>query len=160
MINRGSTLTLKAVLLLIGLGVLFLLLWFPQIEGRNANSDPISLYFNDPFLAYIYLTFSPFFIALYQAIKLLHLIEKNKFFSEGAVKALRNIKYCVIAFIGFLTLLMPWVFMFAQQDDAPGLVVIAIVIILASGVIATGVAVAQKLLQSAVDLKSENDLTV
>lgn len=160
MINKSSTLTLKAFLLLIGAGVLFLLLWFPQIEGRNANSDPVSLYFNDPFLAYIYLSFSPFFIAIYQAIKLLHLIEKNKFFTEKAVKSLRNIKYCIIAFIGFLTLIMPWVFMFAQDDDAPGVVVIAAVVILASAVIATGVAVAQRLLQNAVDLKSENDLTV
>jgi|SRR3989344_8325960 len=160
MLKKSSTSFLKVVILLIGLPVLGLLLWFPQVEGRNANSDPISLYFNDPFLAYVYLSFVPFFVALYQAFKLLGYIEQDKVFSQVSVKALRNIKYCIVAFIGFISLIMPWIMMFAQDDDAPGVVLIPLVIIFASAVIATAVAVAQRLLQKAVDLKSENDLTV
>ena len=160
MLKRTSTTFLKIVIFLIALPVLAGLLWFPQVEGRNANSDPISLYFNDPFLAYVYLSFIPFFIALYQAFKLLGYIEKDKVFSEVSVKALRNIKYCIVAFIGFITLIMPWIMMFAEDDDAPGVVLIPLVIIFASAVIATAVAIAQRLLQKAVDLKSENDLTV
>ena len=55
---------------------------------------------------------------------------------------------------------MPYVFYVADQDDAPGVVAIGLVIIGASFVIATAAAVFQKLVQNAVDIKSENDLTV
>jgi hypothetical protein len=46
------------------------------------------------------------------------------------------------------------------NDDPAGFIVIGLVVIFTSAVIATAAAVFQKLLQNAVDLKSENDLTV
>ena len=48
----------------------------------------------------------------------------------------------------------------AEIDDAPGIIVIGLVIIFASMVIAVFAAVLQRLLQEAIDIKSENDLTV
>ncbi len=160
--KRGSTLFLKLVLLLIGAGVLTALLWFPQTEGRNRNSDPISLYFNDPFLAYIYATFISFFVGLYQAFRLLGYIEQNKAFSEASVKALRNIKYCSLIFGGLIAAAIPVIMYMAKQsqDDAAGGIMMGLVIIFASLVVATAAAVFQRLLQNAVDIKSENDLTV
>lgn len=158
--KKGSTLFLKLVLILIGLIVLAWMLFFPQVEGRNQNSDPISLYFNDPFLAYVYIASIPFFIGLYQAFKLLGHIEHNKAFSEVSVKALRNIKYCAIALVCFIVPVMPWIVMFAQDDDSPGVVLIALVVTFTIAVVATAAGVFQKLLQNAVDIKSENDLTV
>ena len=50
--------------------------------------------------------------------------------------------------------------MIAQWDDAPGLALIDLVIIGASMVIAVFAAVLQRLLQEAIDIKTENDLTV
>lgn len=157
--KRGSTLFLKVVLLLIGTAVLTALIWLPQLEGRATNLDLISIYL-DPVIIYSFIAFSPFFVALYQAVRLLGFIEQNKAFSQVAVNTLRNIKYCSLSFIGFMSLAVPWLLSMAQEDDAPGAVVILVVLIFATVVIATGVAVAQKLLQNAVDLKSENDLTV
>src|SRR6188508_2216069 len=90
--NRGSILFLKAVLVLIGIGALALLLWEPHLEGRNAHATLFEIYFNDPFLAYAYLASIPFFVALYQAFKLLGYIGQNKALSQATVKALRTIK--------------------------------------------------------------------
>lgn len=157
--NQGSTLFLKVVLLLIGAAVLSALIWFPQLEGRATNLDLIGIY-SDALIIYSFIVFIPFFIAIFQAIKILGLIEKNKVFSKVAVKALRNIKYCALSFIGLIALVIPSMMRIAQEDDAPGAVGILFVLIFATVVIATGVAVAQQLLQNAVDMKSENDLTV
>lgn len=157
--KRSSTVFLKFVLLLIGIVVLTYLLWFPQTEGRATNLDLISIY-KDPFIIYIYITFIPFFAALYQSFKLLGYIEQDKVFSEISVNALKNIKYCAVAFIGFIAFALVWIRMMAGDDDPAGAIAIGLIMIFASSVIATGVAVAQRLLQSAVDLKSENDLTV
>ena len=48
----------------------------------------------------------------------------------------------------------------AELDDAPGLGVIALAFVCMPLVIATFAAVLEKLLQNAIDIKSENDLTV
>jgi hypothetical protein len=157
--KKGSTLFLKVVVLLIAIGVLTGLIWFPQAEGRAVNLDLISIY-TDPFIIYSYIASIPFFVALYQAIKLLGLVEQNRVFSQIAVKILQNIKYCAILFIVFIVGAMPQIIKFADYDDAPGVTMMGLVVIFTSTVIATGVAVFQKLLQNAVDIKSENDLTV
>jgi len=55
---------------------------------------------------------------------------------------------------------MPLFYLFAEKDDAPGVILIGMVIIFASMVIAVFAAVLQKLLKNVLDIKSENDLTV
>ena len=50
------------------------------------------IYFKDPFLAYAYIASIPFFVALYQAFKVLGYAGQNKVFSQAAVKAMRTIK--------------------------------------------------------------------
>lgn len=142
------------------IGALAIMLWLPQIEGRNANSDWLSLYFNDPFLAYIYLGTVPFFTALYQALKLITYIEQNRTFSQDSVNVLKNIKYCAISIIVLMAGAIAIVFKNAGQDDPAGFVAIGLVVIFATVVIGTFAAVLQKLFQNALDIKSENDLVV
>jgi len=36
--KRGSTIFVQVVIALLGVGVLALLLWEPQVEGRNVNA--------------------------------------------------------------------------------------------------------------------------
>lgn len=57
--------------MLIGIGALGLMLWEPHIEGRNEHVTLFEIYFKDQFLAYAYLVSVPFFVALYQAFKVL-----------------------------------------------------------------------------------------
>jgi hypothetical protein len=157
--KKGSTLFLKFVLCLIAAGVLAGMIWFPQTEGRAANLDLISIY-SDPFIIYIYIGSTPFFVGLYQAFKLLNLIDANKAFSQGAVNTLKNMKFASLSLIGFIALAMLYIRFAAGGDDPAGPTALGILVVFATTVIATAAAVFQKLLQNAVDLKAENDLTV
>jgi len=157
--KKGSTLFLKVVILLIAISVLAGLIWFPQTEGRATNLDLISIY-TDPFIIYIYIASIPFFVGLYQAFKLLNFIDANKAFSQGAVNTLRNMKFASLSLIGFIALAEFYIRFFAHGDDPAGPTALGILASFAVAVIATAAAVFQKLLQNAVDLKSENDLTV
>jgi cytochrome bd-type quinol oxidase subunit 2 len=157
--KRGSTIFLQVIIVLIGVGALTLLLWEPHVEGRNAHATLFQIYFNDPFLAYAYIASISFFVALYQAFKVLGYVGSNKVFSQAAVKALRTIKYCAIAIIGFVAVGEIFILL-NKSDDRAGGVFMGILITFGSVVIATAAAMFARILQSAVDIKSENDLTV
>ena len=157
--KRGSTLFLKIVLLLMAVGVFAGMIWFPQAEGRAAGLDVISIY-ADPFIIYLYIASIPLFVGLYQAFKLLNFIDANKAFSQAAVNTLKNMKFASLSLIGFIVLAEFYIHFFAHGDDPAGPTMIGIIVSFAVAVIATAAAVFQKLLQNAVDIKSENDLTV
>lgn len=156
---RSSTFFLKGVLFLIAIGALAGMIWFPQTEGRATHLDLISIY-RDPFILYGYLASIPFFVGLYQAFKLLNLIDADKAFSQGAVNTLKNMKFAFLSLIGFIALAELYIHFFAHGDDPAGPTALGILASFAAIVIATVAAVFQKLLQNAVDIKSENDLTV
>jgi cytochrome bd-type quinol oxidase subunit 2 len=102
----------------------------------------------------------PFFIALYQAFKVLGYVGQNKVFSEAAIKALRTIKYCAIAIVGFVAVEEVFILLHHGRDDPAGGVFMGVLITFGSIVIATAAAMFERILQNAVDIKSENDLTV
>ena len=159
--KKISTIFLQVVIVLIGIGVLALMLWEPRLEGRNVDATLFETYFKDPFLVYAYISSITFFVALYQAFTLLRYIGQNKVFSQAAVNALRNIKYCAISLVGFIIGAEAYFFIVVRgKDDIAGGVMMGLLMIFLSAVIATAAAVFEKLLQSAVDIKSENNLTV
>jgi len=159
--RRSSTIFLQVVIVLIGLGALALMLWEPHLEGRNAHATPFEIYFKDPFLAYAYLASIAFFVALFQAFRLLGYIGRNHVFSLDSVRALRTIKYCAIALVVMVGGALAYLFIAVRgKDDIAGGVAMGVFMIFVSTVIATAAAVFERLLQNAVDLKSENDLTV
>jgi hypothetical protein len=157
--NFGATLFLRAVLVLIGLGVLAFLLVEPHLEGRNAHATPFEIYFKDPFLAYIYVASIPFFVGLFHALKVLGYADRNKEFSPSTVRSVRIIKYCAIALAGFVAGAEVFIIM-NESDDRAGGVAMGVFIAFVSILVATAMAVLERTLQKAVDLKSENDLTV
>lgn len=159
--QKGSTVFLQVVIVLVGIGALALMLWEPHLEGRNARATLVQIYFHDPFLAYAYVASIAFFIALYQAFKLLGYVGRGNVFSQGSLKALRTIKRCAMSLVGFLLGAEAYFFLVRRgQDDIAGGVMMGLFLIFISLVVATAAAVFEKTLQSAVDLKSENDLTV
>ena len=159
--KRSSTIFLQVVITLLGVGVLAALLWEPQVEGRNVHATQFEIYFKDPFLAYIYVAFVPFFVGLYQAIKMLGYVRRDEAFSPRAVRALRTIKYCAIAVAIFILGAEAYIFIFVRgTDDVAGGVMMGVFIIFVSAVIGTAAAVFERILQNAVDIKSENDLTI
>ena len=157
--KRASTVFLQIVVVLIGIGALAFLLLEPRVEGRNAHATNFEIYFKDSFLAFAYVASIPFFVALYQAFKVLGYARQNKIFTPEAVKALRTIKYCAMAIIGFVVVSVVFMLKGDPEDRPPG-VMMRLVITFGSIVVATGAAIFERILQNAVDIKSENDLTV
>jgi hypothetical protein len=159
--KSGSTIFLRVVILLMGAIALFLcFLILPAIYSEWAQAFPEAAYMQYPFLIGLAATTIPFFIALHQTLKLLHYIDANKAFSEASVKALANIKYCAIAFSILYAAVLPVFYFLRGEVDAPGVMGIGVIMTFAPLVIAVFAAVLQKLLQSAIDIKKENDLTV
>lgn len=155
-----STLFLKIAIILIGTPVLaigifglFDLYKYPL----NLNNHELILL---PIIIGIYVTAIPFYFALYQAFKLLCYIDKGNAFSELSVKALKNIKYCAISISIFYIIILPVCMFYSRKYDFPGLVIMGMVSSFTSVVISVFAAVLQKLLKEAIDIKSENDLTV
>ncbi len=157
----GSTLFLRAVIALMGLGVLTFCIFLPiivQEEGAAAQGGVA--YTTYILIGILYLTAVPFFIGLFQGFKMLHYIDKGNAFSALSANALRRIKYCAVTVGVIWASLFLLIFRFAQDDDAPGVILIFLVIMFAPFAIATFAAVLEKLLRSAIELKSENELTV
>ena len=157
-LKRTSTAFLQAVIVLIGIGALAFLLWEPHVEGVNAHATLFQMYFNT-FVAYAFIASIPFFVALYQAFKLLGYVGQNKVFSREAVKALRTMKYCALVIIGFVAVSV--IFMIGgDREDRPAGLFMRILVTFPAIIVATAAAISERILQNAVDLKSENDLTV
>lgn len=158
LMKRSSTAFLQMVIVLIGIAALAFLLWEPHVEGVNAHATLFEMYFNS-FVAYVYIGSIPFFVALYQAFKLLGYAGRNEVFSQRSVRALRTLKYCALAIIGVVAVSV-FFMIGGDRDDRPAGVFMRVLITFPSIVVAAAAAMFERILQNAVDMKSENDLTV
>lgn len=93
-------------------------------------------------------------------LKLLRLIDQKQTFSEEAVFTLKRIKQCALTITGIYILTMPFIYLFAEKDDAPGAIIIGMVPLFVSFVVAVFASLLQKLFKNALEIKTENDLTV
>ncbi len=152
---KRETFFLKLSVLAFGLLILGLCVF---ALPAGIASDRVGYY--RPILLGLYVPAIPFFFAIYQAMKLLGYIDHGTAFSEPSVKALKYIKYCGLSISGLFLVGMPYVYYAADRDDAPGVIVVGLAIIFVSFAVAMAAGVFQKLVQNAVDIKSENDLTV
>ncbi|WP_236668601.1 DUF2975 domain-containing protein [Hymenobacter rubidus] len=129
-------------------------------EGRAANLDWVGIY-SDPFILYGYAASIAFFVALYKAFKLLKYIGRNEVFSLNSVGALKSIKYCALVLCASIVTAGISIKIFHNKaDDPAGFLAMCMVISFVSIVVATAAAIFERILQNAIDLKSENDLTI
>ncbi|MDB5019549.1 MAG: hypothetical protein JWQ28_676 [Pedobacter sp.] len=158
--KRASIIFLQTVIVLFGIVVLAILIRAPLTEGRAANLDLFSIY-ADPFILYGYAASIAFFVALYKAFKLLGYIRQNNVFSSNSVGALKSIKYCAIALSILIVAAGIYIILFHDKDDDPaGFISLCVLTTFVSIIVATTAAIFEKILQNAIDLKSENDLTI
>src|SRR3989338_8526360 len=139
--KKGSTMFLQVVIVALGIVALIVMIRFPLTEGRAVNLDLFSIY-SDPFIIYGYVASIAFFVALYQAFKLLGYIGQNKIFSLNSVKALRTIKYCAIALSILIVMAAIYIRLSfsvtsVTDDDPAGFIAVSIVATFISIVIAT-----------------------
>ncbi|MCU5707582.1 DUF2975 domain-containing protein, partial [Bacillus wiedmannii] len=152
---------LKTAIILIGIPVFALCIFLiPNIGNYAADLYPDIAYIKYLVLINLYATVIPFYFALYQAFKLVSYIDKGNAFSKLSVRALKKIKQCAVTISVLYVIGMPLFYLIAERDDAPGIIIIGMLLIFASMVIAVFAAVLQRLLKDAIDIKSENDLTV
>jgi hypothetical protein len=130
------------------------MLWEPHLEGANVGATAFETYFQDPFLAYVYLASIPFFVALYKAFKLLGYIRENRAFAPESVLALRTIKRCALSLIGLIMVAEIWIRLaWDGKDDMAGGVAMGAVAIFISTIIAAKASVLEGILQNRVDIK-------
>jgi hypothetical protein len=158
--KRVSTIFLQIVIMLIAVVAIIIMIRFPLMEGRAKNLNLFQVY-ADPFILYGYVSSIAFFVALYKAFRLLGYIGQNKIFTSQSVGALKSIKYCAIV----LSVLIASAGLFIKvshdkEDDPAGFLAICIITTFAAIVVATAAAIFEKILQNAIDMKSENDLTI
>ena len=156
---RGTVTFLKVNIFIMGIIILALcLFWLPGLAKDSAEMNPEFAHLRLPVLVGLYFTAIPFFLAMYQAFKLLIFIESEIAFSELAVITLGHIKNCAITII---ILYLIGIFLLLSQNALhPGIAIIGFVIIFTTLVISLFTAVLQQLLTSALKLITENELTV
>lgn len=144
--KRATVIFLQLIILTLGITILAALLWEPWVEGVNVNATTLyDIYFDDPFLAYIYFSFIPVFVGLYQAFKLVGNIGRDETFSHSSAQALRTIKYCAMIFAGLIFLAVTFIVINMRgSDDIAGGVAVGFFFIVSSLVIATAAAMFER----------------
>ncbi|OXS74809.1 hypothetical protein B1B04_07890 [Lysinibacillus sp. KCTC 33748] len=159
-VKRGSTTFLKGIIFLAGMAVLALCIFLvPHIANFASKLYPNISSMKYLIFMVMYGSSVSFYFALYQAFNLLQYIDEKTVFAELSVKALKNIKCCAIIISGLYVLGMPIFHLIARKIDPP-IGILGFIIIFASLIIAVFAAILQRLLQEAINIKSENDLTV
>ncbi|RUT28724.1 DUF2975 domain-containing protein [Paenibacillus zeisoli] len=159
-VKRGSTNFLRAVIVLAGIAVLALCIFLvPHMANFAAKLYPNFVPMEYLVFIVMYGAAVPFYFALYQSFNLLRYIDENTAFSELSVKMLKNIKYCAITISSLYVLGLPLFHFIAKKVDPP-IAIMGLIIIFASLVIAVFAAVLQRLLQEAINMISENNLTI
>lgn len=158
--KRTATKFLQAFIVLISIVALVVLIRMPLSEGRVVNLDLFSIY-SDPLILYVYASSVLFFVALYNVFRLLGHIGRNKIFSPESVSTVKRIKYCAIILSVLIVLAGVYIRIFhAEEDDPAGFIALCMMTTLLSVVVAVTAAVGENILQKAIDMKSENDLTI
>ncbi|MEC1177379.1 DUF2975 domain-containing protein [Metasolibacillus meyeri] len=158
---KKQTLFLKAALLILALPVLALcLIGFPMLVMNMTKNgwELASVMYG--IVALLYGTALAYFMALYQALKLLNFIDDHSAFSYDSVIALKKIKWSAFTITGLYVISMPLLYIVAEYDDAPGIILIGLVLGATALVVGVFAAVLQQLLTNAIDMKNENDLTI
>jgi hypothetical protein len=120
---------MKVMLIIAGLGVLFLDLYvLPLAIIVGGNNDYIMM----PYLMVIYLSIYimsfPFFVILFKAFITLNLIKVEQFYSLKTVKNFQLIKVCAYSITLVVFVDLPFLYFLADYEDAPGLLLIGIII--------------------------------
>ncbi|TAH33588.1 DUF2975 domain-containing protein [Candidatus Saccharibacteria bacterium] len=162
-LNKASTLFLKLAIFSIGAIVLALCVFaLPAIwQDVPSETHGQAVWFQvRAILIAFYVGAVPFYIALFQSLKLLGYIDKGKAFSNLSVGALKVIAWCGVAISAIFVASLPFFYVWADRADAPGLIPMGMILACAAFTVTVFAAVMQRLLKQAIEMKQENELTV
>ncbi|MGL5256548.1 MAG: DUF2975 domain-containing protein [Proteocatella sp.] len=138
----------KIIFLKMAIGLIFILsiilsvLWIPKL----------------PKVFYaVYPTIIPFFIALFKGLKLLNLIEKGEAFSNSSALCLKQISFYAFLIATFYCLASTMLLIFNYKHN---FMITCISFFFASFFISVFASLLSELMENAIKIKTENDLTI
>jgi hypothetical protein len=146
-IFRPATYFLQTLVCLFGFGIALFLLWEPHLEGRNMDKTWFEIYFQDPFLAFVYLGSMPCFIGIFKVIQFLGRVRNGKVFSDKAVTDLKVIRHLALLTMGLAFIGQGIIYFNTSDDRAGGMAIGMIVHLLAALVIGMSAVVEEILIQ-------------
>ncbi|MGX7132540.1 MULTISPECIES: DUF2975 domain-containing protein [Enterococcus] len=158
---KTKTLFLKASLLFISLLVLlFSLFIFPKFPHAMQQEYPRITYENWAFIGGLYLSELCFYFAVFQAFRVLRQVDHNQAFSQETLLAVTRLKQGLFGMGGSYLTFLPFLYVMADVEDAPGLIFVGLGVIAVPFIAAVFVAILQKLLENVLLIKTENELTI
>ena len=159
--KRFATVFLRIAIVFMGAGVLALCIFLlPTLWGEVAIEFPSYAYAVYAVFVAMYLTALPFVAALLGAWRLLDCIDNGMAFTKQAAHSVASIAFAAGLVSLIYVISLPFFYVWAENDDAPGLVVIGMVLVMAPMVIAVFAFLLHHLIAEAATIKSENELTV
>ena len=160
-IVKGSTILLRVAAGIISLGILALCVFLlPQVWIHAYDEYPAYGHAVRAVIAALYISTIPFYIGIYRGWQILIAIDHGRAFTNRSVAALQTIAYCAGGISLIYILSLPFFYTWADNDDAPGLMVIGLFLVCMPLIVSVAVELLRRLLVEAVNIKSENDLTV
>lgn len=104
---------------LFGIGILAFLIWEPQVEGRNVGKVWYEIYFQDPFLAFVYMGSIPCFVGVFKVFQFLSRVRNGKVFSSEVVRDIKVIRQMALLTMG-LALIGQGILLLNNSDDRAG----------------------------------------
>ncbi len=158
---KFKTLFLRAALLFLVAAVSLLgIFWFWQIVKKMLQIYPGIGWAAIVFGVAIYVSALLFFGAVFYAWKILNLVDQENTFSAAALVDLRRLKLFILGMAAAYACFLPAIFVVGDQEDAPGIILMFGLLVGLPLVVATFIGILEKLLQRALFLQVENDLTV
>lgn len=108
-----------------------------------------------PFIQYttwfaLYMSGVVYIIALYKTWRLLMQIDEGNAFSAQSMKVLNDIKICGLTISVLHLTVLPVFYLFAELDDAPGVIFVGFIVPVVSFVIAVFAALLKRLVREAI----------
>lgn len=156
-----ATIFLRAAIIVLGTGVLAVCVYvLPSLWSDVSTEYPKYAYAVYAVFIAMFVAAVPFFVGLYGAWRLLSHIDKGMAFTKASTRSVKQIAYAagIISLVYVVSL--PFFYVWADNDDAPGLVVIGMVLTGVPMVIAVFGVLLYRLMSEATELKTENELTV
>jgi len=163
---KKSTFFMRVIVALLGLVILIpCLLFLPRVLeilswiAKEILGQEDSFFWILDGLIYValYIALIPFLMAIYQTLKLLGYIDEKETFSEKTVKALKVIRNCATAILViFIVGAMPT----AIYGEVLEEIIMGAALSLIPMAIAVFASMLMNLIKEAIEIKSENDLTI
>ena len=135
--KQPTTIFMKVALFIIVIPILsFFVFGLPWVVSGLAEVIPVMPYIQYLGFMGLYGAVVPFLFALYQVVKFLSYSNNNKAYSEMSVVALKNIKHSAITISVLYVIAMPLLYLMADKDDAPGILLFGLIVFSASAVTA------------------------